>query len=435
VDDEDEVDEDDEDTHEGYYQSNEDEYENVPKPDRITYNTELPSCHNYLGHNFNEVNTSKQVHASNDELQIPILPLPGNSYYENETDTYVQLVPGQIMPIYFYAPNHIQVVRKRMREQNPTIGIVLSPKSLRDTTNVTEAATANATTIDDPKLGILAEILSVSYHNEDVEIVDFSSLIEGSGGIILKIKGRERFHINSIRKDLTGCYIANVRILPEYTLETNPLVKSAIAHTSFRYETYLRRATANPSVKCSESKAEWLNVENTHPAWLLRRYDCGYLIHLIKQELNETFSEQVASLDEMNRNNQEAANDDEDRRASTNNPVVFSSWLLTNFPFDNKMRINCLKMNCINERLNYMFELLRNFTNISCRVCSIQFCTKHDVFSISKQGFMSAFLNPSGIVHETLTVFKLKNFTLTNSRPSTQHSWFPGECFFISVED
>lgn len=182
--DEDEDEEDEDEEFEELYQANEDEYENVEKPDNITYNTELPSSHDYLGRNFQDVESSKYFHESNEEIQIPLLPLPGNSYYENETETYVQLIPGQIMPIYFYAPTHIQVVRKRMSEQNPTIGFVLSPKSLRETNETNRLNDAN-----DPKLGILAEIMSVSRHNEENEIFDFSSLIEGTGGIILKIKG------------------------------------------------------------------------------------------------------------------------------------------------------------------------------------------------------------------------------------------------------
>lgn len=164
------------------------------------------------------------------------------------------------------------------------------------------------------------------------------------------------------------------------------------------------------------AKAEFLNSQLNQPAWVYRYYDCNYLIYLIQKELAQNFKQQISNLDETNNNN--------------TNSLAFCSWLLTNFPFDNKMRINCLKMNCINQRLIYMYKLLRQFTNISCRLCLNQFCTKADVFSISKQGFMSAFLNPGGVVHETLTVYKIKNFHIMNTRPSTQHSWFPGKSFF-----
>jgi hypothetical protein len=109
-----------------------DDYEAVQKPSEITYNRDLPSSHNYLGMNFQDVAASKNtLHESNDVIVIPLLSLPGNSYYENQTDNYVQLIPGQVMPIYFYSPLQTQVIRKRMTDLNPTVGFVLTEKSLK----------------------------------------------------------------------------------------------------------------------------------------------------------------------------------------------------------------------------------------------------------------------------------------------------------------
>lgn len=50
---------------------------------------------------------------------------------------------------------------------------------------------------------------------------------------------------------------------------------------------------------------------------------------------------------------------------------------------------------------------------------------KRDVFSMSVSGPMAAYVNPSGHIHETLTVYKSKGLVHV-SRPSTEHSWFPG---------
>lgn len=201
-------------------QETNDDYENEEAPLAITYNTELPSSHNYLGQNFQEVSSSKQVHDSNEEIQIPILPLPGNSFYENDTDNNVQLIPGQVMPIYFYSSIQIQVIRRRLGENKPTIGFTLCPMSLRiltDQNSDTEIFESDESK-EDARMGILAEILSASYQNENNEITDFSSLIESAGGLILKVKGKERFRILSIRKDITGSVIGTVKILPEYCL-------------------------------------------------------------------------------------------------------------------------------------------------------------------------------------------------------------------------
>lgn len=38
---------------------------------------------------------------------------------------------------------------------------------------------------------------------------------------------------------------------------------------------------------------------------------------------------------------------------------------------------------------------------------------------------MAAYVNPGGVVHETLTLYKAKSLTYVG-RKSTEHSWFPG---------
>lgn len=45
--------------------------------------------------------------------------------------------------------------------------------------------------------------------------------------------------------------------------------------------------------------------------------------------------------------------------------------------------------------------------------------------SLSLCGPMAAYVNPHGYIHETLTVYKACNLSLSG-RPSTEHSWFPG---------
>ena len=47
------------------------------------------------------------------------------------------------------------------------------------------------------------------------------------------------------------------------------------------------------------------------------------------------------------------------------------------------------------------------------------------MFSMSQEGPQSAYVNPGGHVHETLTLTKAKSLTLVGSS-STEFSWFPG---------
>ena len=179
-------------------------------------------------------------------------------------------------------------------------------------------------------------------------------------------------------------------------------------------------------------KAELYNTCQPYPAWIYRKYDCNYVMNLIMNELNQTFQQQVPSSLTANAEEIDYTIDGVRYKSigtassSYNRPLDFSNWLLNNFPFDNSMRLSCLKLNCVNQRLMYMCELLKNFTNITCQNCGRLLCSKSDVFSMSKQGFMQAYLNPGGFIHETLTVYKAKNLLLMSARPTTQNSWFPG---------
>lgn len=64
-------------------------------------------------------------------------------------------------------------------------------------------------------------------------------------------------------------------------------------------------------------------------------------------------------------------------------------------------------------------------TVLCCADCGLLMASKNDVFSLCLEGPMSAFVNPGGYVHETLTVHRSQGLSLTG-RPSTENSWFPG---------
>jgi hypothetical protein len=96
----------------------EDDYDNIQKPIRQINNLDSiesmpPSSHNYLGQNFHDITTPKLIHNFNDHVLIPLLYLPGNSITSFDDENNVQLLPGQMLPIYFYSPLQIQVIKKR----------------------------------------------------------------------------------------------------------------------------------------------------------------------------------------------------------------------------------------------------------------------------------------------------------------------------------
>lgn len=326
------------------------------------------------------------------------------------------------MPLYFHSPLQTNLIKKRMREQDPTIGFALTSnfyKKLMENTN-------NPDLDETTRLGILAEIMEA--RDESSQSENSQSMMQGYDGLVIKVRGRERFRIMSVRREITGNLIANVKILPDIVMNKNPLLITKQKNSNFFLESYLCKNDAKNfnintnQIICSHAKAETLNTMMPLPAWVYRKYDCDYTIYLIIKELSETFRRKL-TFKTASSSGASGANDNE---IDYKDPLFFSNWLLNNFPFSDQMRINCLKFNCVNQRLIYMHSLLKSFTNINCSNCGNELCASSDVFSLSSQGFMNPFLNPGGVVHETLTVYKLKNFRLSKAPPSTQHSWFPG---------
>jgi cereblon len=444
-------------------EANNEEYERSQKPVGINYDLELATTHKYLGENFEQVSHPKSILEQNDQLTIPLInTLTGphhfhNFYDDEETSSNLQLLPGQVMPVYFYSPLQVQMIRKRMREADPTVGFALSSKSIkyllkknkrnennenpdgeRDQEASGSSSTPQHVKLDDDemRIGVLAEIISSRADTRD--------------GLVLMVRGRERFRILKLHQDITGCVIADVQILPDYILNANPLLKRATPLISQFYGNYLHKHRFSPAseynktTKTCIAKAEYYNTMQPTSAWLFRKYDCDCLMYEISKELYDTFNTvpnfyekrstsvestaaaRASSSSSFSCSSFASSKCDEDLVNTYKDPLIFSNWLINNFPFDNRMRINCLKLNCVNQRLVYMYSLLKMFTSINCRNCGVQICSKSDVFSMSKQGFMQAYLNPGGVVHETLTVYKAKNLSLVNSRPSTEHSWFPG---------
>ena len=68
---------------------------------------------------------------------------------------------------------------------------------------------------------------------------------------------------------------------------------------------------------------------------------------------------------------------------------------------------------------------LQKCSVLCCAQCSLYIANKQDVFSMTLDGPMAAYVNPGGHVHETLTIYKAEGLNLIG-RSSTENSWFPG---------
>lgn len=151
--------------------------------------------------------------------------------------------------------------------------------------------------------------------------------MNGYDGLVIKVRGRERFKIMDVRREITGCLIANVKILPDIVIN-NPLSFCMKKKNSQIMNSYLCRTEnldSNSHKICSNAKAESFAVMQGLPfnAWLYRMNDCDYTINLIIKELNETFRRKIAFKNA-------APNSNNDNEIDYKDPLFFSNWLLNN---------------------------------------------------------------------------------------------------------
>lgn len=71
-------------------------------------------------------------------------------------------------------------------------------------------------------------------------------------------------------------------------------------------------------------------------------------------------------------------------------------------------------------------------SSLCCKECNTNIANKNDVFSLSVEGPLGAYVNPQGYVHETMTVYKAQNLNLIG-RATKEHSWFPGYYTMIII--
>jgi len=64
-------------------------------------------------------------------------------------------------------------------------------------------------------------------------------------------------------------------------------------------------------------------------------------------------------------------------------------------------------------------------TVFCCRRCDSVITQKNDIFSMSVEGPLGAYVNPGGHVHEMLTVAQTRGLRLIG-RPTVENSWFDG---------
>ncbi|XP_041281721.1 protein cereblon isoform X3 [Onychostruthus taczanowskii] len=229
---------------------------------------------------------------------------------------------------------------------------------------------------------------------------------------------------NLIQKDRTFAVLAysiqqaKVQILPERVL---PPTMSAVQLQS------LSRSHVLPSSKPTSWQDRairqwWQKYQKrkfhcasltSWPPWLYSLYDAETLMERVKRQLHE-WDENLKD------------------ESLPSNPVDFSYRVAACLPIDDALRIQLLKIGSAVQRLRCELDIMNKCTSLCCKQCQdTEITTKNEIFSLSLCGPMAAYVNPHGYIHETLTVYKATNLSLSG-RPSTEHSWFPGYAWTIA---
>ncbi|XP_064399494.1 protein cereblon-like isoform X3 [Halichondria panicea] len=237
---------------------------------------------------------------------------------------------------------------------------------------------------------------------------------------VVRLLGKQRFRLLKVDRRVNGLLEGHVKILPEIELPPHSSdvyacpahirdschAKQLIArtpgcslHTRAQLELCINRLQ---SVRLSGSVC-------SVPTWVFRFYDTDHLREvLMKEQELKTFVKSD--------------------KASTRLPeniISLSYWLARRLPINEPSKLLLLSINCPTQRVIKGLQILKEFTKLHCSNCDTDLGLKEDIFSMSVDGPLAAYVNPGGYVHDTLTLTKAVHLNVQGG-PSSDHSWFPG---------
>ncbi|KAG5307589.1 CRBN protein, partial [Pseudoatta argentina] len=200
---------------------------------------------------------------------------------------------------------------------------------------------------------------------------------------------------------------ANVKVLPEITLEA-PFLDQRLASLD-----HLRISVDSEEDMKKQERVENLDAAVTAwPAWVYRQYDPIRLSFRIRQHLQflETRGGSVPK-----------------------NPIDLSFWVAQNILMDHNERLTLLTYDCAISRLQREIKYLVEDKIYVCVNCESFIGRQSHMFPMNKEGPQGSYVNPGGVIHETITFYHVQGVLLNNSDPSTEYSWFPGYAWTIAI--
>ncbi|KAG0578077.1 hypothetical protein M758_5G197300 [Ceratodon purpureus] len=112
-------------------------------------------------------------------------------------------------------------------------------------------------------------------------------------------------------------------------------------------------------------------------------------------------------------------------------PTALSYYIGSNMPIQDHTRQELLEIDTTLERLKREIQLLEGMDMLRCNCCGEVIARRSDVFVMSTEGAIGAYVNAHGYVHETLTLSCARNMRIRGA-PQTENSWFPGYAWILA---
>lgn len=247
-------------------------------------------------------------------------------------------------------------------------------------------------------------VVCISYRQDMVPVGTTAEIYEytesSTAGFCVKAKGRQRFKVLRVIVEGHNKIFANIKVLPEVTLP-HPLAGQRVISLD-----NIRIRATNEEELLKQKKVETMDAAlSPWPAWVYRQYDPVRLSIQMRDHLR--FIKQAGC-------NMPA------------NPTDLSFWVAQNLILDGNVKIMLLNYDCAIQRLQMEIKILTEKRSFVCCKCDSYIAQRSDIFLMNADGPQSAYCNPGGFIHETITLYRAKGLKLARTGPSTDCSWFPG---------
>ncbi|KAK0168100.1 hypothetical protein PV327_001934 [Microctonus hyperodae] len=345
--------------------------DNDPQSTDSTFDMTLATAHSYLGNDL-EILRGRTLLDNGIYINLPLW-LP-----EADWSKKIILFPGQTLPIMERDVFSIEMLRKCIAKDR-TFGV--------------------ASEIDINCIGTTAEIY------EYLEIPNANE-------IRVKAKGRQRFKILKLRNASTRRVTADVQILPEIILPS-PFFEHRLVSLDRLRVIPTNEVTAKQYRNLTKKES----VLTPWPAWVHHQYNSRLLSLDIQKYLQFVQSKFIARGSNI-----------------PTDPIDLSFWVAQNVIIAPRDMMTLLKQDCAISRLQLQAKLLAKLTDkiFVCKTCRSQIAKQTDVFPMNQEGIQSAYVNPHGAIHETVTLSHAQCLNLVPGPPSTDYSWFPGYAWTIA---